>query len=253
MAKYARTARELLEGFDFDLERIPGEENDRVDALAKLASAKAVVNNRTIIQETLHALCIEEVMCLRADLSWMMPIVQFLKLGELLSNKLEARKVECRSAYFFIENDRLYKKGFALPSLRCLNPEEADYVLREIHEGICGSHLTGTSVALKAVRSGYYWPKMKQDALQLVQNCDKCQWFARVQRQPLAEQKPITSPWPFDQWGIDLLGPFPTALDQLKFMVVAVDYFTKWIEVEPLATITSNNIQKFVWKSIICR
>ena len=183
----------------------------------------------------------------------MTPIVQFLKTGELPQNKQEARKLERRSAHFFIENEQLYKKGFALPSLRCLDPEEAAYVLKEIHEGICGSHLAGTSVALKAIRSGYYWPRMKQDALRLVQSCDKCQRFARVQRQPSAEQKSITSPWPFDQWGIDLLGPFPTAPGQLKFVVVAVDYFTKWIEAEPLATITSNNIQKFVWKSIICR
>ena len=68
----------------------------------------------------------------------------------------------------------MYKKGFALLSLCYLNPKEADYVLREIHEGICGSHFAGTSVALKAIQSGYYWPKMKQNALQLVQSYDKC-------------------------------------------------------------------------------
>ena len=133
-------------------------------------------------------------MCLRIEPSWMMPIVQFLKMGELPQNKQEARKVERWSTYFYIENDQLYKKRFALPSLHYLNLEEADYVLRKIHEGICESHLARTFVAPKTVRSGYYWLKMKQEALQLVQSCEKCQRFARVQRQPSAKQRPITSP-----------------------------------------------------------
>ena len=53
--------------------------------------------------------------------------------------------------------------------------------------------------------------------------------------------------------GLDIMGPFPIGRRQLKFLVVAIDYFTKWVEVEPLATITEKNIQNFVWKAIICR
>ena len=49
------------------------------------------------------------------------------------------------------------------------------------------------------------------------------------------------------------MGLFPTALRQLKFLVVGIDYFTKWVEAEPLATITEKSIRTFVWKNIICR
>jgi len=63
----------------------------------------------------------------------------------------------------------------------------------------------------------------------------------------------VISPWPFFKWGVDILGPFPLAQGQVKFLIVAVDYFTKWIEVEPVATITANRIRKFYWKKIICR
>ena len=63
----------------------------------------------------------------------------------------------------------------------------------------------------------------------------------------------ITSSWPFTQWGIDILGPFSEAPGRVKFLLVAVDYFTKWIEAEPLATITGRNVAKFVWKNIMCR
>ena len=63
----------------------------------------------------------------------------------------------------------------------------------------------------------------------------------------------MTAPWPFAQWGLDTMGPFPTAIRQLKFLVVGIDYFTKWVEAEALATITEKNIRSFVWRCIICR
>ena len=100
--------------------------------------------------------------------SWMTPIIHFLKRGNLLRNKKEARKIKHRLAYFFIKNEQIYNKGFALPSLHCLNPNEANYVLREMHEGIYGSHLVRITISLKAIQLGYYWPKMKLDALKLV-------------------------------------------------------------------------------------
>ena len=137
-------------------------------------------------------------MTIKKEKSWMTPIVQYLKTGILQPDRKEAKITERHSAYFFLESDQLYKKSFALLSLRCLTPDEANYVLREIHEGICGSHLAGMTIALKAIRSGYYWLTMKKDAMNLVKSYDKCQRFARVQKQPTSEQRPITVPWPFD-------------------------------------------------------
>ena len=63
---------------------------------------------------------------------------------------------------------------------------------------------------------------------------------------------PITAPWPFAQWGLDIMGPFPTVVRQLKFSVVGINYFTKWVETKALATITEKNIRSFVWRNIIC-
>ena len=63
----------------------------------------------------------------------------------------------------------------------------------------------------------------------------------------------ITSPWPFAQWGIDIVGPLPLGKGQVKFLLVTIDYFTKWVEAEALAMITEARIQNFVWKNIICR
>ena len=59
--------------------------------------------------------------------------------------------------------------------------------------------------------------------------------------------------WPFTQWGLDILGPFPIRTRQMKFLEVEIDYFTKWVEAKPLAKITQQNVKNFVWKSIVCR
>jgi len=60
-------------------------------------------------------------------------------------------------------------------------------------------------------------------------------------------------PWPFAKWGMDIIRPFSPGKGQCKFLLVGIDYFTKWIEVEPLTTITTQNVQNFLWKNIVCR
>ena len=94
---------------------------------------------------------------------------------------------------------------------------------------------------------------MQVDIVELVKKCDKYQRFGNV-HQLLAERlTTIASPWPFAQWGIDIVGSLPQGKGQVKFLLVAIDYFTKWVEAEALATITEARIWSFVWKNIICR
>ena len=94
---------------------------------------------------------------------------------------------------------------------------------------------------------------MQVDARELVKKCNKSQRFGNVQRLPAETLTTITSPWPFAKWGIDIVGPLPRGKGQVKFLLVAIDYFTKWVEAEALSTITEAKIQSFVWKNIICR
>ena len=147
----------------------------------------------------------------------------------------------------------LYKRSFSLPYLRCLAPDEAKYIMREIHEGICGNHSRARALQKKIIRAGYYWPSMQADTNNFVQYCDKCQRFTNILHSPPKVLVPMTSTWPFAQRGLDIMGLFPIGRRQLKFLVVAIDYFTKWVEAEPLATITEKNIQCFIWKAVICR
>uniref|UniRef100_A0A2N9H092 Integrase catalytic domain-containing protein n=1 Tax=Fagus sylvatica TaxID=28930 RepID=A0A2N9H092_FAGSY len=83
--------------------------------------------------------------------------------------------------------------------------------------------------------------------------CDKCQRFAPKIHQPARELNPLSSPWPFAQWGLDIVGPLPRASGNKKFLIVATDYFTKWIEAEPLSHIREVDTKRFLWKNVITR
>jgi hypothetical protein len=87
----------------------------------------------------------------------------------------------------------------------------------------------------------------------LVQKCENCQKCARDQKQPSSLTHLIQPTWPLQRWGLDLLGPLPPTQGNLNYVVVVVEYFSKWIEVKPLATITSVTVQKFFWQNIVCR
>ncbi|CAL8992882.1 unnamed protein product, partial [Prunus brigantina] len=125
-----------------------------------------------------------------------------------------------------------------------------DYILWEVHSGVCGDHSGSRSLAHKVFRQGYFWPTLHQDANVLVKKCDKCQRFGSVPHIPAEPLSPIVSPWPFAQWGLDLIGPMPEGKGQVKYVVVAVDYFTKWVEAKVLATITAARVEDFVWTNI---
>jgi hypothetical protein len=94
---------------------------------------------------------------------------------------------------------------------------------------------------------------MLKDAQDYVNLCDKCQRHGDMHLAPPAELMSLVSLWPFAWWGIDLLGPFPKAARQLKYLVVAIDYSTKWIEAEPLAKITAKNVLRFFKRNILAR
>ncbi|GJZ78029.1 reverse transcriptase domain-containing protein [Tanacetum coccineum] len=99
----------------------------------------------------------------------------------------------------------------------------------------------------------YFLGPWLRDARMLIRACRDCQVHKPIPRNPQQKLTPITSPWPFYKWGIDIAGPFSEGPGKVKFLIVAMDYFIKWIEAKPVATITGNQIKKFVWDNIVCR
>ncbi|GKV47366.1 hypothetical protein SLEP1_g54271 [Rubroshorea leprosula] len=185
--------------------------------------------------------------------SWTDSIISFLQDGTVPKDKKEAMRLRKKASRYTLVDGVLYKRSFSLPLLRCLNPYEAEYALREVHEGVCGSHVGARTLAHKVLRQGYYWPNMYKDATHFVQKCSMCQFFAHLTHQPVEELTNLVAPWPFAQWGLDLLGPFVKGVGDVTHLIVGVDYFTKWVEARPLSSLTSKKVEDFVFSSIICR
>nr|GEW05364.1 reverse transcriptase domain-containing protein [Tanacetum cinerariifolium] len=140
-----------------------------------------------------------------------------------------------------------------IAGLRIAGQMGANYVLREIHEGSCNMHAGPRSMVAKSLRSCYYWPTMHTNAGNLIRECNDCQVHRPVPRNPQKKLTPITSPWLFYKWEKDIAGPFSESPGKVKFLIVVMDYFTKWKEARPVATITGAQVKKFVWDNIVCR
>ena len=133
----------------------------------------------------------------------------------------------------------------------CVHPKMTESLLEELHEGICGSHTGGRSLAHRAIIQGYWWPNMQREAQEYIKKCDQCQRFVPNIHQLGRIRNPLSSPWPFAQWGLDIMGPLPKAVGNKRYLLVGTDYFTKWVEVEPLANIKDVDAKIFVWKNIV--
>ena len=258
MVLYLQKVRDLLKKFAWvQVKHVPMAENSRAGALAKLATASQEDLGMSTSVEYMAEPSIDPysmmIAPVESESSWMDPIWNHIIDGSLPDDPKEAAKIRARSARFTNHKGSLYKRGFFTPFLKCISGEDTKYVLREIHEGICGNHIGARALAGKVLRQGYYWPTILKDATDLVKKCRICQEHAKISRLPSEPLTSITSPWPFQQWGLDILRPLPIGKGQCKFIIIAVDYFTKWAEAEPLATITEQKIRNFVWRAIICR
>ena len=94
---------------------------------------------------------------------------------------------------------------------------------------------------------------MNADAQAFVKRCDKCQFQQKSPHVPASSYTLISSPWPIAQWGMDIMGPLHTARGQVKYLLLAIDYFTKWVEGRALARVKAANITNFMWQEIIFR
>ncbi|XP_059669890.1 uncharacterized protein LOC132315551 [Cornus florida] len=147
---------EDIKGFlkKFSIHRIPREENAQADALARLATTeedKAIPVGYLDEPSTVWDWP-QKIHQLAYGMEWAEPIIRYIENEELPQDRMEARKIRMRAAKYSLVDGVLYKKGFSLPYLRCVSIDEANYILKDIHEGLCGNHAGGRSLAHKAIR-----------------------------------------------------------------------------------------------------
>ena len=160
MILYLKKARELLKKFiRVQVKHVPRAENFRADALVKLATASQEDLGRLIPIEHLPEPSVSidngEVSPVMSEPSWIDPIWDYLVEGTLPSDPKEASKLKARSTRFTIHRGTLYKRGFSMPILKCVGKEDANYILMEVHEGICGNHIGARTLVGKTLRQGY--------------------------------------------------------------------------------------------------
>ena len=260
MQGYLSQVKCLQSGFDsFDLLHISRNGSAYVDSLAMLATSSAQNLPQVILVEdsykpTETSKETTRIHQIRARPSWMDSIMQFLKKDTLPEERVEADKVRRKDTrYWLSENHKLYKRSFSGPYLLCVHPEMTESLLEELHEGIYGSHTGGRSVAHRVITQDYWWPNIQREAQEYVRKCDQCQRFAPNIHQPGGILNPLSNPWPFAQCGLDIVGLFPKAVGNKKYFLVGTEYFTKWVEVEPLANIRNVDAKRFVWRNIVTR
>ena len=114
--------------------------------------------------------------------------------------------------------------------------------------------MNGHMLARKIMRMGYFWLTIQSDCIRHVGHCHLCQIYANKINAPPNELQPLSAPWPFSMWGIDVIGPIsPKASNGHRFILVAIDCFTKWVEASSFANMTKNVVARFIKKNIIAR
>ncbi|GKC75131.1 reverse transcriptase domain-containing protein [Tanacetum coccineum] len=108
-------------------------------------------------------------------------------------------------------------------------------------------------MVVRITKQGYYWPSMHRDAIKILQDCEKCKEKSVIKK--VAESSTITagSGWPFSYWGVNILGPLPTAPRGFKFLAISIEHSTKWVEAKPLTVINGRHAERFVWEYVVCR
>ncbi|GKV37355.1 hypothetical protein SLEP1_g45396 [Rubroshorea leprosula] len=173
VAEYEALLLGLRLAAELKLTKIPRAENEHADFLSKLASENSG-EAKSVYIEILNEPSFQTsgVMEISTDpdaLSWTNPIREYILNGTVPGDKQEEMKLRRKASRYTLVGDILYKRSYSLPLLRCLTPYEAEYAIREVHEGVCGSHVGARTLAHKVLRQGYYWPNMQEDAKKFVQ------------------------------------------------------------------------------------
>nr|XP_043614026.1 uncharacterized protein LOC122585974 [Erigeron canadensis] len=218
MKKYLEKVRQIRQKFKtFRIQNVSRSRNKIADPLSKLASTSFAHLTKEVLVETLKRSSIDEELVVapieKERQNWMTPIIEYVTSGLLPADKEEARKIRIKAPQYTLLEEGLYRKSYLGPLLRCVGPNQAKAIIQEIHQGCCGSHAGPRMVVAKITKMGYYWPSMYKDTVNEIQPCS----------------------------------------GKIKVLVIVVDYFTKWVEAKPLATISGKQIEKFVWEQVVTR
>jgi ribonuclease HI len=225
LMQYLTTVRSIERQFKgFTLQHVDRARNEEADALAKAAArgetfpsdvfyhviGTPAVRNLEGLQVTNEAEGHRIVNLIMTE-DWRAPITLFLQGYYHPSDVNEAKRLKHRSRDFVLVGDQLYKKEISQTMLKCVTETEGIQILREVHSGTCGSHSGPRALAAKVIRQGFYRPAIICAANRVTRSCEACQKFSPRSGNPSQFTKLIAHTWPLQRWGLDIVGPLPTA------------------------------------------
>ncbi|KAK3011678.1 hypothetical protein RJ639_010858 [Escallonia herrerae] len=196
-----------------ELEHVPREENRMADALANLATTLALRD-------------------------WRQPLIDYLEHGRLPEDIRHKTEIRRRAPRFIYYKDTLFRRSYEGLFLRCLREEEAVQAMDEAHSGVCGAHQSGPKLHFRIKRMGYHWPTM---------------FHANFIHQPPEPLHPTVASWPFDAWGLDVVGPLPKSSRSHLYILATTDYFFKWAEAALLKEVKKVTVVNFIKSNLIFR
>ena len=239
----------LLQELDVEIKDKKGTENLVADHLSRLEGTRDDFPvNDEFPDEKLFA--IED----KIAVPWFADYVNYLvaKVIPPEFNYQQKRRFFAQLKHYYWEEPILYRHCADQVIRRCVPEDEMHSILNHCHTLSCGGHFGGQRTAAKVLQSGFYWPSLFKDAHRFVSTCDKCQRMGNISRKDEPPMHPILEVELFDLWGIDFMGPFPASYNNL-YILLAVDYVSKWVEAIPTRTNDAKVVAQFLRSNIFSR
>jgi hypothetical protein len=180
-----------------------------------------------------------------SGVDWSDKYIAWMDRGELPSDRSEARRIARMAKSFTIVDGELYKRAASGILQRCVPIPRGCELLRDIYAGVCGHHAAPRTLVGNAFRQGFYWPTAVADASEIVRTCEGCQFYARKSNLPAHVLQTIPVTWPFAVWGLDIVGPLRKVPRGYTHLLIAIDKFSKWVEVCPITNLRAKQAVTF--------
>ena len=240
----------LLQEFHIEIRDKKGSDNVVADHLSRIIienTSDTIPLHDSFPDEHLFAVT-------HAHPPWFADFVNYLAIGQIPSNWAKQKKDQFFSQvkFYYWDDPELFKYCSDQVIRRCVPESEFQSILTFCHSHACGGHFSSRKTAAKVLQSGFYWPSLFKDAHTFCRTCLRCQQVGNMSRRDMMPLNPILIVEIFDVWGIDFMGPFPISFG-FEYILVAVDYVSKWVEAVATKTNDHKVVIKFVQKNIFSR
>jgi hypothetical protein len=176
---------------------------------------------------------------------WQAKYLAWMGRGEIPSDRSEARRIARMAKLFTLIEGKLYKRAASGVLQRCIPIPQGCELLRDIHAGVCGHHAAPRTLVGNAFRQGFYWSTVVADASEIVRTYEGCQFYACKTNLPAHALQTIPITGPFAVWGLDIVRPLRKAPGGYTHLLVAIDKFSKWVEVRPITKLRAEQAVTF--------